>query len=152
MNVLMSVLMMKDDELELNVEYIVEGCLLIVVFLGVIFGNIILWIIISRNREFWIIINMFILGLIMVDLFVVVINVFVIVISLFMGGWLWGEVVCRFFGFINMLILVISVMLLCNISINRYVMVCKLIYFKRIYIKCNFVLMILCKYFDEILF
>lgn len=149
MNASMSALTIKDDELELNDERIVEGCLLTVVSLGAILGNTTLWIIISRNRELRTITNMFILGLTTADLFVAVINIPVTVISLFMGGWPWGDDICRFFGFINMLTLVTSVMSLCNISINRYVMVCKPIYYKRIYTKRNSVFMILRKYFDD---
>ncbi|CAC5405342.1 unnamed protein product [Mytilus coruscus] len=41
-----------------------------------------------------------------------------------------------------MLTLVLSVMSLCNISINRYIMVCKPFYFKTIYTKRNAVIMI----------
>jgi hypothetical protein len=130
-----------------TIEHILAGCVLSIISLGSILGNVSLWIVICRDRELRTITNMFILGLTTADLMVSVVNMPVTIITLFVGMWPWSDGLCQFFGFINMLTLVTSVMSLCNISINRYVMVCKPIYFKRIYTKRNAVCMIISKSF-----
>ena len=58
------------------------------------------------------------------------------------GEWNLGYNACVLAGFLNMLTLVTSVMSLCNISLNRYVMVCHPSKFKDIYTVRNAVLMI----------
>lgn len=143
----MNVSMNSPPEPETSPGHLVAGCVLTVISLGSVLGNVSLWIVICRDRELRTITNVFILGLTTADLFVSVINMPVTIISLFVGEWPWSDGLCRFFGFTNMLTLVTSVMSLCNISINRYVMVCKPIYFKRIYTKRNAALMILSKFF-----
>ncbi|XP_061188568.1 D(2)-like dopamine receptor [Saccostrea echinata] len=142
MNVSMNDLQEVETDSLPKIEQIVEGCILTIISLGAILGNTTMWIIICRNRDLRTITNTFILSLTTADLFVAVINIPVTVLSLFHGNWPWSESVCQFFGFTNMLTLVTSVMSLCNISINRYVMVCKPVYFKRIYTKRNAALMI----------
>jgi len=124
-------------------ELYLEGFILICVCVLSVVGNTCMWIIICRSRELRTITNIFILSLTVADLMVSVINMPVTVVTLFCGGeWPLSEGACKLFGFLNMLTLVGSVMSLCNISINRYVMVCKPIYFKRIYTRRNAAIMI----------
>ncbi|OWF44070.1 beta-3 adrenergic receptor-like [Mizuhopecten yessoensis] len=125
------------------VELYIEGVLLSIISILAIGGNTCIWIIICRSKELRTVTNFFILGLTTADWLVSVCNMPVTVITLFGGGtWPLSSDACVLFGFINMLTLVTSVLSLCNISINRYVMVCKPIYFRKIYTRRNTALMI----------
>ncbi|XP_060076089.1 alpha-1B adrenergic receptor-like [Ylistrum balloti] len=125
------------------VELYIEGAVLFIICLLAIGGNTCIWIIICRTKELRTMTNYFILGLTTADWLVSVCNMPVTVFTLFAGGvWLLSADACRVFGFVNMLTLVTSVLSLCNISINRYIMVCKPIYFRKIYTRRNTALMI----------
>lgn len=106
------------------VELYIEGMILIIIVLVVFVGNVLVYFIVIWNKKLWIIINFFILGLVVVDIFVFIVNMFVIVVVLYVGKWFLDYMFCLVFGFINMLILCFSVFFLCNISINWYVMIC----------------------------
>ncbi|XP_033763657.1 alpha-1D adrenergic receptor-like [Pecten maximus] len=126
-----------------SVELYIEGVILSIICLLAIGGNTCIWVIICRSKELRTMTNYFILGLTTADWLVSVLNMPVTVFTLFLGGdWPLSEGACVMFGFLNMLTLVTSVLSLCNISINRYVMVCKPIYFRKIYTKRNTALMI----------
>lgn len=75
-------------------------------------------------------------------LMVSIINMPVTILTIFRGQWIFSETACTALGFINMLTLVTSVLSLCNISINRYIMVCKPTKFKDVYTKRNAIIMI----------
>ena len=115
-------------------------CAIIVIAVG---GNVSIWIIILKNRVLRTITNMFILGLSAADLLVSIANMPLTVVSLLTHQWPLPDVACIVFGFINMLTLVTSVMSLCNISINRYFMVCRPTKFQDIYTKRTAILMII---------
>ncbi|KAJ8320256.1 hypothetical protein KUTeg_001843, partial [Tegillarca granosa] len=117
------------------VEAYIEGSLLSLISVTAMFGNLSMWLIICRTRDLRTYTNYFILSLSLADLFVAVVNMPVTVITLFMRGWIMSDSACKVFGYLNMLTLVTSVMSLCNISINRYIMVCRPIHFKSIYTK-----------------
>ena len=123
-----------------------EGLFLIIVCISAMIGNVCMWIIICKSKELRTSTNVFILGLTTADLLVAAANMPVTILTIFSGEWILSEQLCVIFGYSSMITLVLSVMSLCNISINRYVMVCKPIYFKRVYRKRNASLMILCKY------
>lgn len=123
-----------------------EGLFLIIVCISAMIGNVCMWIIICKSKELRTSTNAFILGLTTADLLVAAANMPVTILTIFSGEWILSEQLCVIFGYSSMITLVLSVMSLCNISINRYVMVCKPIYFKRVYRKRNASLMILCKY------
>ena len=114
-------------------------CLIIVVAVG---GNVSLWIIICKSRDLQTVTNMFILGLSAADLLVSAVNVPLTVSAVIADDWPFSESACTVLGFFNMLFLVTSVMSLCNISINRYFMVCRPHKFKNLYTKRNAVFMI----------
>ena len=123
-----------------------EGFFLITVCISAMIGNICMWIIICKSKELRTSTNAFILGLTTADLLVAAANMPVTILTIFSSEWILSEQSCVIFGYFNMITLVLSVMSLCNISINRYVMVCRPIYFKTVYTKRNASLMILCKY------
>ena len=74
---------------------------------------------------------------------VAIVNMPLTTYTIIVGNWNLGYEACVATGFINMLTLVTSVMSLCNISINRYVMVCHPSKFKDIYTIKRAVLMII---------
>lgn len=76
------------------------------------------------------------------DLLVATVNMPVTVYTIIVGRWTLSDDACVATGFINMLTLVTSVLSLCNISINRYFMVCHPAKFKDIYTPRNAILMI----------
>lgn len=123
-----------------------EGIFLIIVCISAMIGNVCMWIIICKSKELRTSTNAFILGLTTADLLVAAANMPVTIITIFSHEWILTEQSCVIFGYFNMITLVLSVMSLCNISINRYVMVCRSIHFKTVYTKRNASLMILCKY------
>lgn len=106
-------------------------------------GNLSLWIIICKSRELRTVTNMFILGLSAADLLVSVVNMPITVCAVIAGQWPFSTISCKVLGFFNMLTLVTSVMSLCNISINRFFMVCRPYKFIHIYSKRNAVFMLM---------
>ena len=103
-------------------------------------GNTCIWIIICKSKELRTITNVFILVLTTADLLVAAANMPVTILTIFSDEWILSEQSCVIFGYSNMLTLVLSVLSLCNISINRYLMVCKSVYFKTVYTKRNAIL------------
>ena len=118
-----------------------EGIYLICICFTSFIGNMCLWIIICKDKELKSVTNAFILCLTTADLLVTLVNMPVTAFTLLMGDWALSDRACVIFGYINMFTLVLSVMSLCNISINRYVMVCRPMNFKIIYTKRNAVFM-----------
>lgn len=119
-----------------------HGLYLIIVCTSALLGNICIWIIICKSKELRTITNVFILVLTTADLLVAAANMPVTIITIFSGEWILSEQACVIFGYSNMITLVFSVMSLCNISFNRYLMVCRSIYFKTVYTKRNAILII----------
>ena len=131
-------------------ELYIEGAILSLICIVAITGNTSLFIIIYRNRNLRTITNMFILGLSGADLFVSIANMPVTVSALFYGDWPLNDSACVALGYINMLTLVLSVLSLCNISINRFIMICRPFHFKVVYTERNAVLMLLGRYSHSI--
>jgi cholecystokinin B receptor len=114
-------------------ETITAEIFLIFVCIFAVGGNSCMWIIIYRTRKLRTISNAFILSLNSADLLVSVLNMPPTAIAIAIGRWPFSEQVCQVFGFFNMFTLVQSVLSLCNISINRYVIVCRPFKFQSIY-------------------
>lgn len=108
-----------------EIERVAEGIIIVCIGTVAIVGNISLWIIICRSRELRTVTNSFILCLATADLLVSIFNMPLTAWTVFVGRWTLGGTMCEFTGYMNMLTLVGSVMSLCNISISRYVMVCR---------------------------
>ena len=117
-----------------------HGIYLIIVCTSAMLGNTCIWIIICKSKELRTITNVFILVLTTADLLVAAANMPVTILTIFADEWILSEQSCVIFGYSNMLTLVLSVLSLCNISINRYLMVCKSVYFKTVYTKRNAIL------------
>ena len=117
-----------------------HGIYLIIVCTSAMLGNTCMWIIICKSKELRTITNAFILVLTTADLLVAAANMPVTILTIFSDEWILSEQACVIFGYSNMLTLVLSVLSLCNISINRYLMVCKSVYFKTVYTKRNAIL------------
>ena len=117
-----------------------HGIYLIIVCTSAMLGNTCIWIIICKSKELRTITNVFILVLTTADLLVAAANMPVTILTIFSDEWILSEQSCVIFGYSNMLTLVLSVLSLCNISINRYLMVCKYVYFKTVYTKRNAIL------------
>ena len=117
-----------------------HGIYLIIVCTSAMLGNTCIWIIICKSKELRTITNVFILVLTTADLLVAAANMPVTILTIFSDEWILSEQSCVIFGYSNMLTLVLSVLSLCNISINRYLMVCKSVYFKTVYTKRNAIL------------
>ena len=121
---------------------VIEAFILCVIIVTAVIGNILIWIIILTTRAFRTTTNMFILGLSAADILVCIENMPLTVMSLFTYEWPLSDSACVLFGCINMLTLVTSVMSLCNISINRYLMVCRPSKLQDIYTIGNTIFMI----------
>ena len=130
----------------IHIEQYVEGTILLIICLIAIVGNISIWIIVIRTRPLRTITNSFMLVLCVFDLLVSFINMPVTVLTIFSGDWTFSDDICRILGFANMVTLCGSVLSLCNISINRYIMVCMPLKFSKIYTKKRAALMIIGKY------
>ena len=124
----------------------IEALVLCLIITAAVVGNVSIWIIIISTKSLRTITNMFILGLSAADLLVSVANMPMTVYAVICGYWPLSESACVVFGFINMLTLVTSVLSLCNISINRYFMVCRPSKFRGIYTKRNAIFMIIGEY------
>ncbi|XP_061163964.1 octopamine receptor-like [Saccostrea echinata] len=124
-------------------ELYIEGVILLIICLVALVGNISVYLIVLRSKKLRTITNFFILGLAAADILVSIGNMPVTVATLFEGNWPLDHTSCLVFGFINMLTLCSSVLSLCNISINRYVMICRPFHSKVIYTKRNAILMII---------
>lgn len=132
-----------DNELYFSTgELVAEGLVLTAICILAITGNTCMWIIVIRNKDLRTVTNSFLLTLAAADLMVSIINMPVTILTIFRGQWIFSETACTALGFINMLTLVTSVLSLCNISINRYIMVCKPTKFKDVYTKRNAIIMI----------
>lgn len=131
---------------------IIEEIFLIFVCIFAIGGNTCMWLIIYRTRKLRTISNAFILSLNSADLLVSVVNMPTTVIAIAMGRWPFSSQACQVFGFFNMFTLVQSVLSLCNISINRYVIVCRPFKFHSIYTTKRSALMIAGTYIIVCLF
>ncbi|XP_060591872.1 alpha-2Da adrenergic receptor-like isoform X3 [Ruditapes philippinarum] len=105
-------------------------------------GNVSLWFVVLRSQTLRTVTNMFILGLSAADLLVATVNMPLTVVTIIKGYWMLSNTACVAVGFLNMLTLVTSVLSLCNISINRFFMVCRPSKFKDIYTTRNAILMI----------
>ncbi|XP_062602402.1 octopamine receptor beta-2R-like [Saccostrea cucullata] len=123
-------------------ELVSEGIILTMICFTAIVGNTCMWIIVIRNKDLRTVTNSFLLTLASADLMVSVVNMPVTILTIFKGEWVFSDDACTILGFTNMLTLVTSVLSLCNISINRYIMVCRPTKFKTIYTKRNAALMI----------
>lgn len=121
---------------------VTEAFILCVIIIAAVVGNISIWLIIIMTKPLRTTTNMFILGLSAADLLVSIANMPLTVVAVITGSWPLSESSCVVFGFINMLTLVTSVLSLCNISINRYFMVCRPSKFQDIYTRRNAFLMI----------
>lgn len=118
-----------------------EGIFLMCLCLTALIGNVCMWIIICKDKSLRTVTNAFILCLTTADLLVAMVNMPVTSYTMLVGEWRLHESACQVFGYINMFTLVLSVLSLCNISINRYIMVCRPMHFKAIYTKRNAVMM-----------
>ena len=126
----------------MEVSAIIEAVIICLIITVAVSGNISLWIIICKSRDLQTVTNMFILGLSAADLLVSAVNMPLTVSAVVANDWPFSESSCTILGFFNMLFLVTSVMSLCNISINRYCMVCRPHKFKDIYTTRNAIFMI----------
>ena len=99
---------------------IIEAACLIFVFIGALFGNVILFYIMAKVRALQTKANVFILNLAAADLLVAVFNVPVTCVAVIAEDWILGKTVCLMTGFTTLLTFVASCMALSMISINRY--------------------------------
>ena len=98
----------------------IEAACLVFVFIGALFGNVILFCIVAKLRALQTKANVFILNLAAADLLVTVFNVPVTCVAVIAEDWILGKTVCLMTGFITLLTFVASCMALSMISINRY--------------------------------
>ena len=132
----------QSEEESTEATRVIEALILSVIIVAAVVGNISIWIIILTTRALRTTTNMFILGLSAADILVSIVNMPLTVVSIFTYKWPLSDTACVVFGYINMLTLVTSVMSLCNISINRYFMVCRPSKFQDIYTRRNAIFMI----------
>ena len=99
---------------------IVEAFILVIICAVSIFGNISLFVIVTRRKNLRTIANGFLLNLAFADLLVSVLNMPVTVVTIVEQRWIFGDRACKLLGFTTMLSFVSSVMSLAMIAINRY--------------------------------
>ena len=95
----------------------IEAACLVFVFIGALFGNVILFYIVAKLRALQTKANVFILNLAAADLLVAVFNVPVTCVAVIAEDWILGKTVCLMTGFITLLTFVASCMALSMISI-----------------------------------
>ena len=99
---------------------IAEAFFLVLVFIGALSGNVMLFYIVAKVRTLQTKGNVFILNLAAADLLVSAINLPVTIVTVIAEDWIMGRTVCLMSGFITLLTFVASCMALSMISINRY--------------------------------
>ena len=99
---------------------VVEAICLVLVFIGALFGNVMLFYLIPNARKLRTKGNVFILNLAAADLLVAVINLPITIVTVIAGDWILGRTVCLLSGFMTLLTFVASCMALSMISINRF--------------------------------
>ncbi|XP_020616129.1 G-protein coupled receptor 161-like [Orbicella faveolata] len=99
---------------------IIEAFILVIICAASIFGNITLFVILTRRKTLRTIANGFLLNLAFADLLVSVLNMPVTVVTIVEQRWIFGDRACKLLGFTTMLSFVSSVMSLAMIAINRY--------------------------------
>ena len=124
-------------------ERIIEAVILSIIAVVSIVGNIALWIVILRDKRLQSSSNASILALSGADLLVSSTNMPLTVYSLVHGTWGFSHDACIVTGFITMCTFIASVMFLAVISVNRYLLICKMHKFKTIYTKQNVTIMII---------
>lgn len=124
------------------VERVIEAAILSVIFLVAVTGNLLLWIVIFRRKSLRTTSNALILCLSSADLLVALINMPFTIFTILKGDWVFGEAMCVFFGTLNMITFIASVMSLAAISINRYILIVHPNKFRKVYTKRNTALFI----------
>ena len=99
---------------------IIEAFILVIICAVSIFGNITLFVILTRRKTLRTIANGFLLNLAFADLLVSVLNMPITVVTIVKQRWIFGDRACKLLGFTTMLSFVSSVMSLAMIAINRY--------------------------------
>lgn len=128
------------------IERTIEAAILSVIFVVAVSGNIMLWMVIFRRKSLKTTSNALILCLSSADLLVSLINMPVTIFTIVRGVWVFSEGLCIFFGFLNMVTFIGSVMSLAAISINRYILIVHPNKFRKAYTKRNTALNILGKH------
>lgn len=126
-------------------ERIAEATILIIIGVVAFSGNILLCSTICRFRHLRTVSNCLILCLCAADILVSLVNVPMTVAAVLYGSWPTTETLCIVIAFTNMVFFIASVMSLGNISINRYMTVCRTTRAKEIYSARNAFLMSLGK-------
>lgn len=124
-------------------ERIIEAAILSVIFVVAVSGNTMLWMVIFRRKSLRTTSNALILCLSSADLLVSLINMPVTIYTILKGVWVFSGALCTFFGFLNMVTFIGSVMSLAAISINRYILIVHPNKFRKAYTKRNTALNIL---------
>ncbi len=99
---------------------IVGAIFLVLLFIGALSGNLMLFYIVAKVRKLRTKENVFILNLAAADLLVAVVNLPVTIVTVIAENWILGKTACLISGFITLLTFVASCMALSMISINRY--------------------------------
>ena len=99
---------------------IVGAIFLVLLLIGALCGNLMLFYIVGKVRKLRTKENVFILNLAAADLLVAVVNLPVTIVTVIAEDWILGKTVCLISGFITLLTFVASCMALSMISINRY--------------------------------
>ena len=99
---------------------IIEAFILVIICAVSTFGNITLFVILTRRKILRTIANGFLLNLAFADLLVSVLNMPITVVTIVEQRWIFGDRACKFLGFTTMLSFVSSVMSLAMIAVNRY--------------------------------
>ncbi len=99
---------------------IVGAIFLVLLFIGALSGNLMLFYIFAKVRKLRTKENVFILNLAAADLLVAVVNLPVTIVTVIAQDWILGRTVCLISGFITLLTFVASCLALSMISINRY--------------------------------
>ena len=114
-------------------EKVIEALLLSTIWFFAFSGNILLWMVILKNKSLRSTSNALVLCLSSADLTVAIVNLPVTISTIIFGEWKLGDQACTAWGFFNMLTFVGSVMTLGVISLNRYVLIVHQQRFRTIY-------------------
>lgn len=84
---------MFDKYIVLNMDWsigiiIVEVVICLVIGVLGLFGNVLVFLVVVWCLKFWILINVFIVGFVVCDIFIVLICVFILLVILVLDGWI----------------------------------------------------------------
>jgi hypothetical protein len=135
---------------ESGTQHVILSFSLVVIQIFGIFGNTMLFLVVYRKPHLRTRTNMFILNLACADLGVAVLCMPFSVVTCAQQTWVFGDSLCQFNGFINIMFAMCSLLTLTAISIEKYFTIVKPL--NRVITRQRAILMLAVTWFEPVLF